>query len=199
MPNVNKIKFGLKNVHAAIQTETDGAYSYATPTAIPGAVSLSLEAQGEATPFYADDCEYYVSAGNNGYSGDLEIALIPEWFRTDILQETKDSNGVLVETSDGKEAVKFALLFEFAGDVKAVRHVMYNCTVARPAVGSQTKEENVEPQTESLTITSKPRTDGLVKSKTGDTTATATYEGWYTDVYVPTIETATPATPGATG
>jgi len=192
----NKIKYGLKNVHAAIQTETDGVYTYATPTAIPGAVSLSLEAQGEATPFYADDCEYYVSAGNNGYSGDLEIALIPEWFRTDILQETKDSNGVLVETSDGKEAVKFALLFEFAGDVKAVRHVMYNCTVARPAVGSQTKEENVEPQTESLTITSKPRTDGLVKSKTGDTTATATYEGWYTDVYVPTIETATP---GATG
>lgn len=198
----NKIKYGLKNVHAAIQTETDGVYTYATPVAIPGAVSLSLEAQGEATPFYADDCEYYVSAGNNGYSGDLEIALIPEWFRTDILQETKDSNGVLVETSDGKEAVKFALLFEFAGDVKAVRHVMYNCTVARPAVGSQTKEENIEPQTESLTITSKPRTDGLVKSKTGDTTATATYEGWYTDVYVPTIETAapaTPATPGATG
>ena len=185
----NKIKYGLKNVHAAIQTETDGAYSYAAPTAIPGAVSLSLEAQGEATPFYADDCEYYVSAGNNGYSGDLEIALIPEWFRTDILQETKDSNGVLVETSDGKEAIKFALLFEFAGDVKAVRHVMYNCTVARPAVGSQTKEENIEPQTESLTITSKPRTDGLVKSKTGDTTSTAVYEGWYTDVYVPTIET----------
>ncbi len=195
----NKIKYGLKNVHAAIQTETDGVYTYATPVAIPGAVSLSLEAQGEASPFYADDCEYYVSAGNNGYSGDLEIALIPEWFRTDILQETKDSNGVLVETSDGKEAVKFALLFEFAGDVKAVRHVMYNCTVARPAVGSQTKEENIEPQTESLTITSKPRTDGLVKSKTGDTTATATYEGWYTDVYVPTIETATPVTPGATG
>lgn len=199
MPNVNKIKYGLKNVHAAIQTETEGVYTYATPVAIPGAVSLSLEAQGEAEPFYADDCEYYVSAGNNGYSGDLEIALIPEWFRTNILQETKDSNGVLVETSDGKEAVKFALLFEFAGDVKATRHVMYNCTVARPAVGSQTKEENIEPQTESLTITSKPRTDGLVKSKTGDTTATATYEGWYTDVYVPTIETAAPATPGATG
>ena len=202
MSNVNKIKYGLKNVHAAIQTETEGVYTYAAPTAIPGAVSLSLEAQGEAEPFYADDCEYYVSAGNNGYSGDLEIALIPEWFRTNILQETKDSNGVLVETSDGKEAVKFALLFEFAGDVKATRHVMYNCTVARPAVGSQTKEENIEPQTESLTITSKPRTDGLVKSKTGDTTATATYEGWYNEVYVPTLETATPATPatpGATG
>lgn len=187
MPNVNKIKYGLKNVHAAVQTETDGAYSYATPVAIPGAVSISLEAQGEATPFYADDIEYYVTSGNNGYSGDLEIALIPEWFRTNIMGETIDSNGVLAEVADGAEAVKFALLFEFAGDVNAIRHVMYNCTVARPSVGSKTKEDNVEPETESMTITNKPRNDGLVKAKTGDTTSTATYESWYTAVYVPTI------------
>lgn len=186
----NKIKYGLKNVHAAVQTETDGAYSYATPVAIPGAVSISLEAQGEATPFYADDIEYYVTSGNNGYSGDLEIALIPEWFRTNIMGETVDSNGVLAEVADGAEAVKFALLFEFAGDVNAIRHVMYNCTVARPSVGSKTKKENVEPETESMTITNKPRNDGLVKAKTGDTTSTATYEGWYTAVYVPTIPAA---------
>ena len=184
----NKIKYGLKNVHAAIQTETDGAYTYATPVAIPGAVSLSLEAQGEASPFYADDCEYYVSAGNNGYSGDLEIALIPEWFRTDILQETKDSNGVLVETSDGKQAVKFALLFEFAGDVKAVRHVMYNCSSSRPSIESETKEDTIEPGTEKLTIAADPRADGLVKSKTGETTDATTYANWYQSVYVPDIE-----------
>jgi phi13 family phage major tail protein len=123
---------------------------------------------------------------------------VPESFRTNVLGEALDANNVLIENAN-TEAVNFALLFEFAGDVKATRHVMYNCTVARPAVGSQTKEENIEPQTESLTITSKPRTDGLVKSKTGDTTATATYEGWYSEVYVPTLETATPGTPGATG
>ena len=183
----NKVKFGLKNVHAAIQTEAEGTYSYATPVAIPGAVSLSMEAQGEDSPFYADDCTYYRSPGNNGYSGDLEIALIPEWFRTQILKEKKDANGVLTEVADGSAAVKFALLFEFNGDEKAVRHVMYNCTVARPAVGSKTKEENTEPETESMTITNTPRTDGLVKSKTGDTTSAATYNGWYEEVYVPEI------------
>ena len=61
----------------------------------------------------------YISASstNNGYSGDLEIALIPEWFRTEILQEKLDSNGVLVEKSDNAGSVKFALLFEFDGDV----------------------------------------------------------------------------------
>lgn len=181
----NKVKYGLKNVYAAVQTVTDDTYTYATPVSIPGAVSLSLEAQGEDSPFYADDCVYFLAPGNNGYSGDLEIALIPEWFRTTILGETADSNGVLAEYADGSEAVKFALLFEFTGDDTQVRHVMYNCSCARPSVGSQTKEESIEPQTEALTITCTPRTDGLVKAKTGDDVTSTVYEAWYTAVYEP--------------
>jgi phi13 family phage major tail protein len=185
----NKVKYNLKNVHAAVLTETvtDGvtAFSYGTPKPIPGAVSIALDAEGESSPFYADGIVYFRSVTNNGYSGDLEIALIPEWFRTDILGETADSNGVLAEYANSAEATKFALLFEFQGDVNGIRHVLYNCSCSRPAVGSQTKEETVSPQTESLTITCTPRADGLVKAKTGDDVESATYTGWYTAVYVP--------------
>ena len=81
----NKVKYNLKNVHAAKLTETDSdgttTFSYAEPKAIPGAVSISLDAEGETSPFYADGIVYFRSVTNNGYSGDLEIALIPEWFR----------------------------------------------------------------------------------------------------------------------
>jgi phi13 family phage major tail protein len=163
-------------------------YNYATPRAIPGAVSLSLDAEGESTPFYADGIVYFRSTTNNGYSGDLEMALIPDWFRTEILQEILDKKGVLVEKSTNKEAVKFALLFEFDGDVNCIRHVMYNCTSSRPSIESETKEDTIEPGTEKLTIAADPRADGLVKSKTGDSTDATTYANWYNSVYVPDIE-----------
>lgn len=188
----NKVKYNLKNVHAAKLTESvvDGAvkYTYAAPQAIPGAVSISLDAEGDSSPFYADGVVYFRSVANNGYSGELEIALIPEWFRTDILQETLDSNGVLVEKSDQAESVKFALLFEFDGDVRAIRHVMYNCTASRPSIESETKEDTIEPGTEKLSLTADPREDGLVKSRTGDTTSAETYQNWYKSVYTPVEE-----------
>ena len=188
----NKIKYNLKNVHAAKLTESvvDGAvkYTYAAPQAIPGAVSISLDAEGDSSPFYADGIVYFRSVANNGYSGELEIALIPEWFRTDILQETLDSNGMLVEKSDQSESVKFALLFEFDGDVRAIRHVMYNCTASRPSIESETKEDTIEPGTEKLSLTADPREDGLVKSRTGDTTSAETYQNWYKSVYTPVEE-----------
>lgn len=188
----NKVKYNLKNVHAAKLTESvvDGAvkYTYAAPQAILGAVSISLDAEGDSSPFYADGIVYFRSVANNGYSGELEIALIPEWFRTDILQETLDSNGVLVEKSDQAESVKFALLFEFEGDVRAIRHVMYNCTASRPSIESETKEDTIEPGTEKLSLTADPREDGLVKSRTGDTTSAETYQNWYKSVYTPVEE-----------
>ena len=182
----NKVKYNLKNCHAAILTKgDDGTFTYAKPVAIPGAVSLNLDAEGESSPFYADGIVYYRTTANNGYSGELELALIPEWVRTDILQEEKDTNGVLIERSDVTEAVYFALLFEFDGDVNAIRHVLYNCTASRPTIESSTKEASVEPGTETLTLTADPREDGLVKSRTGDETTASTYNNWYKNVYVP--------------
>ena len=186
----NKVKYNLKNVHAAKLTKgSGGEYSYETPKAIPGAVSISLDAEGESSPFYADGIVYFRSTANNGYSGDLEIALIPEWFRTEILKEELDKNGVLVEKANVSETEKFALLFEFDGDVNAIRHVLYNCSASRPSIESETKEDTIEPGTETLSLTADPREDRLVKSRTGDTTSADTYANWYKSVYVPQAKT----------
>ena len=188
----NKIKYNLKNVHAAKLTRTtEGGYTYATPKAIPGAVSISLDAEGESSPFYAVGIVYFRTNTNNGYSGVLEIALIPEWFRTEILKEKLDKNGVLVDRADASEVEKFALLFEFDGDVHSIRHVLYNCDASRPSIESETREDTIEPGTEKLSLTADPREDGLVKSRTGDTTSKETYDNWYKTVYIPTEDAET--------
>ena len=191
----NKVKFNLWNVYyAPLLTNTTSKIEYGTPIAIPGAVSLSLDPTGENTPFYADGIEYYTISNNMGYSGDLEIALIPESFRVDILKESPDSNKVLIENKDINVG-KFALLFRFDGDIRAINHVMYNCSVSRPKIGSKTNEESKEVQTETLTISAKPLVKGYVKAKTGDSTPQTVYDNWFKSVYLPVaVAAATPAT-----
>ncbi len=183
----NKIKFGLRNCYFAVATDDgNGVLTYSTPKPLKGAKTLSLDAQGESNPFYADDIIYFQSAANNGYSGTLELALIPDDFLKDVLGETTSTNGLQVEKANAA-TVEFALLFEFQGDANATRHAMYRCTATRPQVGSATKEASIDPQTETLNITAMPRiSDYIVKSKIGAAT-TGAYTTWFAAVVEPTF------------
>ena len=186
----NKVKFNICNVHYALQKiDEDGTVSFETPVARPGAVSLSLDANGEPSNFYADGYAYYTISNNMGYEGDLELAMVPESFRTDVLKEELDSKKVLLENANA-ETANFALLFEFDGDIRKIRHVLYNCSAARPTIESQTNEDEIEVQTETLSITASPLASGYVKAKTGDETDEETYNGWYTNVYMPAASEA---------
>ena len=183
----NKVKFNICNVHYALITvDEDGEVTFGTPVAMPGAVSLSLEPNGEPSNFYADGYAYYTISNNMGYEGDLELAMVPESFRTDVLKESLDDNSVLVESAN-VETANFALLFEFDGDVKKIRHVLYNCSAARPNIESATNEEEIEVQTETLAITAAPLANGYVKARTGDSTTDTVYTGWYSSVYMPMV------------
>lgn len=182
----NKVKFGLKNVHYALITQGEnGAITFGAPKRIPGAVNLSLAAQGENTEFYADDILYYATAANTGYQGDLEIARVPQSFRQDVLKEKLDTEtGVMFEDAS-QEPAPFALLFEFNGDINATRHILYHCTTSRPGVNGATTTRTKDPQTDTMTITAAPRADGIVKASTTPSTKPETYAGWYQSVLEP--------------
>ena len=179
----NKVKYGLRNVHYAKITEgPDGAITYETPKRIPGAVSLTLDPEGEISPFYADVMVYYQSVSNQGYTGTLEIATTPEEFATDILGETK-TDGVLYESTDDKGSA-FALMFELQGDVKATRHLYYNCTASRSGVSAETTGENSEPQTDELSFTASTHPENrLTRARTTVEVSPEIYNSWFTAVH----------------
>ena len=189
MADSNKIKYGIKNVFYAVATiAANGSATYATPVALPGAVSLSMDPQGEMEPFYADNIQYYVSVLNDGYEGNLELAKVPDSFLTDVLGYVADANGVLYENANAP-AVHFALLFQFEGDVHARRGVLYNCTATRPTVGGSTKEAQISPETQTIPIRATSVYNASVDKdvvKASVTPSEATqYNAWTTTVYQP--------------
>ena len=179
----NKGQFGLDSLYYAVITDgTDGAVTFGTPVRIPGAVSLSMDAENGDTTFYADNIKYFVSTSNNGYSGSVEVAKIPESMWSDVFGATEGSDGVLVENvSDTIKDV--ALLFRFSGDKNKNCCVLYRCTIGRPSRNHNTTTDTTEPETETLEYTAVPLADGKLRATTTSETADTIKNSWFTQVY----------------
>ncbi len=187
----NKVTYGLEKVHIAfIDEEASEQPTWKTPVAIPGAVSFTPSPEGESGVFYADDVAYYVTESNNGYSGDLEMANFPDEILKEMFGWELDNNGMLVEIADGKKK-KFALMGEIKGDAKNRRFVYYDVTANRAGSEHKTKNENIEPQTKTLSLSIIPIEidEKLIvrgEMELSDTNATA-YNAFYSAVYKPTF------------
>lgn len=181
-----KVKFGVSNAVYAPINPTTGQYDAVKQ--LPGSVSFSFEQQGEQSVFYADNISYYTSASNAGYSGDFELAMIPDEFRTEILGETLDNQNVLFEKG-GVQPKAFAFGIKVnTDDNKGIYYWFYNCTCSRPSVTGQTTEESTEVSTDTLTITINSRaSDGMTKCQSTATTSDEVLAAWFTNVVEPSI------------
>ena len=193
--SANKVKFGLEDTHIAFfdeETATPGSPAWSSPQSVPGAVSLTMNPEGDQNDFYADNTKYYTSTTNNGYTGTLEVANIPDDVLAEMLGMTVDDNGMLVESAEDRQK-EFALMGEVRGDAKDRRFVYYRCKVARPSQDSTTTDTGETPDTDSLEITVMPiESDDkkLVKAvlELNETNQTA-FDGFFSDVTLPTVTT----------
>lgn len=176
----DKVKFGIKNVH--IFPQLTDAPTFGPVIDVPGAVSLSLDAQGDISKFYADNIVYYQTSANNGYEGDLEVALIPDEVFEKIFNYVKDEDNVYTENAS-KNVVPFAMTFEEEGDQAGTKFVLYNCTATRPSRSLATVEDSKEPTTQTLSVSAAPLKDGNVMAMTSADTTVEVLKDWHTDVY----------------
>lgn len=183
--DTNKYHYDLTNVHVAelLTDDADAGATFETPERVPGAVSMDLSAQGEITKFRADASDYIVTENNQGYEGSITFAMIPDWFRQKILSNRLSEKDKVMTENANNGSKKFALLFEFLGDKEHRRHVLYNCVATRPNIKGENKENQKEPDTEELTITSSPIANGDVKSSTTSDTPKEVYDGWFKNVW----------------
>ena len=180
---MDKVKFGIKNVHIfPIESMVNGVPTYGDVINVPGAVSFSMGAQGDINKFYADNIVYYQSSANNGYEGDLTLALIPEEVYEKIFGQVPDANGVMTENA-AIEAKAFAMTFEEDGDQTGTKFVLYNCTATRPTKELNTIEDNKTPVTQALTVSAVPLQNGDVMAMTTSTTPEAVKNNWHNEVY----------------
>lgn len=191
---MGKVVFGLSRTHYAKYTEGTGgeAGTYATPVEAHGAVSITLDIEGENQDFWADNTKYATFSNNGGYTGTIEMAYGKDQMLIDLLGFEYDDNHVLIERADAQPS-KFALLFEVESNVSPDRFVFYDVVMGRPGNTANTKTDSTNPDTQSFPITVVPHEFSyggdlvpIVKgrvSNEGD--QAASYASWFSQVKVP--------------
>jgi|SRR6056297_2532095 len=186
--SANKVEYGLENVHIAFITDGETP-TWDTPVEIPGAVSFSASPEGDVAEFYADNVKYYIHESNNGYTGELEIANIPDTVLAEMLGLLTDDNGMLVESAEDSPK-EFALMFEVKGDAKNRRTVFYRCKPGRLEDNASTMEGSIDPNTKSIPLTVLPieTDDKYIKAvmELSETNGTE-YDAFFDAVTEPTV------------
>lgn len=179
----DKVKFGISDMHYAVITDS----GYGTVKEHPGAVNLTLQAEGEKFNYPADNNnDFYKVYDNNGYTGSIEVARLRDEFRVDVLREQLDSVAkTLLEKADGQEAVHFAFGCKINGPKYPTYIWFYNCTAERPGLSANTTGETAEPDSDTVNIECRKDSAGKVCVKSTCNTPDAVIEGWFSSVFDP--------------
>lgn len=149
----NKVVFGLSKVYVGTYSvNTYGTATLGTPMHVPGAVNLSLEADTEETVFWADNIKYYTTNADNGFTGELEMAYIPDAFKTQFMNYKTLADGGIAQFKNLSNKDVY-MMFEASGDAENRRAIMYNISLGPITREYSTTEGTKEPKTATLPIT----------------------------------------------
>lgn len=152
---MGKVIYGLKNVHYAIYTPgaNGAAGTYGAWKSIPGAVSLSADADTTQNDFYADDVVYATISASSKETGTIEFAAITDEMYTDLFGYAADSTSGLTYQTTEPMSVTVALGYEVSGNEGKMRGVRYNVQFTDPSQSANTMTDSTNPDTVSANYT----------------------------------------------
>lgn len=152
---MGKVIYGLKNVHYAIYTPgaNGAAGTYGAWKSIPGAVSLSADADTSQNDFYADDVVYATISATGKETGTVEFAAITDEMYTDLFGYANDATSGLTYQVTEPTNVTVALGYEVSGNEGKMRGVRYNVTITPPSQSANTMTDSTDPDTVSCDYT----------------------------------------------
>lgn len=190
----NKYHYDVKNCHYCKgEKNEDGTVTFGNEVKrLPGLMSIEMSAEGDTSKTRADGMDYIVFVSNKGYSGTMNFVKVPDDFRKDCLAEVEDEKtGIQYENADA-ELSPFALMGEFKGDKEGIRWIYYNCVSARPNQKGDNKDNQKEPDTESLSVTASPlpvvvngEDVNIVRGGITRSINEVTYNAWFQQVCIP--------------
>lgn len=189
MPEDNKVHYDLTNVYFAPLSIVDGVATFGTPVREYGAMSMDLSPKGDSVTVRADGIDYYNAVSNNGYDGSINFVQVSDAFKMAHLGYRKTADSVLIEDANA-EHKPFAMLYEFKGDKKHRRHVLYHGMANRPNEKGENKDSQKSPDTESLPVKFSPLPNGKSKASTTVDTPDEVYSKWFGSVWEETEEAA---------
>ena len=148
----NKVEFGISNLYVCTYSDNAGTVTLGTPVAVPGAVTLTLEPEGDDNTFYADNTAYWSSFSDNGFSGSIEVAMFDDTFKKSFLGYLELDDGGVAQIK-GATKPSVCLMFQSEGDAEARRGILYNVSLGNINRSYNTTEDTVEVDTETLDIT----------------------------------------------
>lgn len=148
----NKVEFGISNLHVCTYEVNNGTVTLGTPLAVPGAVTLTLEPQGDDNTFYADNTAYWSQYSDNGFSGSVTVAMFPDEFKKQFLGYIDLDDGGVAQIK-GATKPSVCLMFQSEGDAEQRRGILYNVSLGNINRSYNTVEDAVEVDTEEIDIT----------------------------------------------
>jgi len=164
-----KIRHGLSDCYYCTEN--------GTPKKLPGAVRLELSGSVDTSIVGTFNIPARLkSAKNIGYTGKLELSLLPEEFCVDIFGWTL-SNGVLTEVFTDSPPVPFQLLWQVKGTGE--RFVLFCCFALKPDISDQTDGKSAQTATAAIKLYAYYDENGRIKSNTTAGTSKSVYDGWF--------------------